>query len=68
MAGNTLPLSGPISPTHTAWRGIVVAVLLPFGMGCQGDHLTPPPPIDPAVLYWNLELSHHAVTLSTTAP
>lgn len=42
--------------------------ILPFASACQGDHLTPPPPIDPAMLYWALDLNYHAVTLSTTAP
>jgi hypothetical protein len=41
---------------------------LPLALACQGDHLTPPPLVDEQVLYWALDLSHHAVTLSTTAP
>ena len=50
-----------------AWWRLVFAVL-PLAAACQGDHLTPPPPIDPAILYWDLSLNHEAVTLSTTAP
>lgn len=49
------------------WRWTVLAVL-PFMIACQGDHLTPAMPVDPAVLYWDLRLNHHAVTLSTAAP
>ena len=41
---------------------------LPLALGCGSDHLTPAQPIDPEALFWDLELNHRAVTLSTTAP
>jgi hypothetical protein len=63
-----------ITPTgvRLGWgRGIplsLVVLALPFAFACGSDGLTPPPLADENTLYWDLQLSHHAVTLSTTAP
>lgn len=38
------------------------------GLGCGGDTAMAPPPISPAQAYWALDLSQHAVNLSTQAP
>jgi len=62
---------GPRSRGLRLWRRLVVLVVLavlPLVPACQGDHLNPPPLVDPTVLYWDLALNHQAVTLSTTAP
>lgn len=51
-----------------AGRRFLAVSSLSLVFGCSGDNLAPPKPIGADVLYWELELSHHAVTLSTTAP
>lgn len=40
---------------------------LPLILACGGDSLGPPL-VEPSTLYWDLNLNHHAVTLSTTSP
>lgn len=37
-------------------------------LGCQGNDQVSPSPPDIETLFWDLRLSHHAVTLSTTSP
>lgn len=58
----------PVWPGAMRVRRLAALVAFLFATACRGDHLTPPPLIDSAVLYWSLDLNHHAVTLSTTAP
>ncbi len=45
----------------------IIAALSIIG-ACGADGPTPPPLIEPDELYWNLQLNHRALTLSTTAP
>jgi hypothetical protein len=62
-------------PKHTSTRlrlGLGARLLCAATLGglllaCQGDSLKPDAPAKPNELYWDLELNHHAVTLSKTA-
>src|SRR5690349_9594539 len=64
-----MPISMPYFIRRFRWGHLALPLGLVSSVGCQGDHLTPTTAlVDPAELYWSLELSHHAVTLSTTAP
>ncbi len=57
-------------PRPTALRAARLAppLALVLALACAGETLHTPPPPDQRELYWDLQLNHHAVTLSTTAP
>jgi hypothetical protein len=47
---------------------LLLVGILPFVLACESDSLKPEPPADRRDLYWDIELNHHAVTLSLAAP
>lgn len=55
---------------RSRWGSFLTGLCLVMSLvlGCGGDGLTPTPLADEDTLYWDLNLSHHAVTLSMTAP
>src|SRR5690349_7813960 len=49
-------------------RQWAAALILPLALACESSSFKPEPIIDSPELYWDLELNHYAVTLSTTTP
>lgn len=54
--------------SRTARLAPPFALVLALTLACTGETLQTPPPPEPSELYWDLQLNHRAVTLSTTAP
>ncbi len=50
------------------WRVRPLVFALPVVLACLGESPSSPGMPDRSVLYWDLNLNHHAVTLSTAAP
>lgn len=57
-------------PKPTASRAVRLApsLVLVLALACGDETLNTPQPPEPSQLYWDLQLNHRAVTLSTRAP